>query len=70
LKNLYKLFVIKEIGSLEFGKRADFVVLDKNILKIDPKKIHNTTVILAFSKARKPIAGMHTPTNRICHAHS
>lgn len=33
------LGIEKEVGSLETGKLADFVVLESNHLKIDPKKI-------------------------------
>lgn len=35
----------KDAGSLEVGKFADFVVLDKNPLKIDPNEIRNIHVI-------------------------
>ena len=37
--------VIKDAGSLEVGKFADFVVLDKNPLKVDPDEIRNIHVI-------------------------
>lgn len=31
----------KEIGSLEIGKKADFIVLDQNIFEVDPEEIKN-----------------------------
>lgn len=33
-----------EIGSLETGKKADFIVLDKNIFKVNPLKISNISI--------------------------
>ncbi|WP_428029932.1 amidohydrolase [Ancylobacter sp.] len=44
----YQLRMDKEIGSIEVGKRADLIVLDQNILKIDPHEIHKTKVDLGM----------------------
>ena len=38
----------KEIGSLEVGKSADFVVLDKDILAIDPTDVHGILETAGF----------------------
>ena len=35
----------KDAGSLEVGKYADFVVLDQNPLKVDPREIRNIKVL-------------------------
>ena len=35
-------------GSLEVGKLADFVILDQNILEIDPVEIRNASVLKTF----------------------
>ena len=35
-----------EIGSLEVGKKADLVVLDRNLFEIDPHEIHQAQVVL------------------------
>lgn len=35
-------------GSLEAGKRADLIVLDRNILEIDPHDIHRTNVTMTM----------------------
>ena len=32
------------IGSIEVGKHADFIVLDRNLFEIDPKTIYDTVV--------------------------
>ncbi len=44
----YQLRMDKEIGSIEVGKRADLIVLDQNILDIDPHDIHKTKVDLGM----------------------
>ena len=41
----YSAFMEKTIGSLESGKRADFIVLDKNIFEIDVSEIHSIKVL-------------------------
>jgi predicted amidohydrolase YtcJ len=35
-------------GSLEVGKAADLIMLDRNIFEIDPHNIHNTEVVLTI----------------------
>jgi predicted amidohydrolase YtcJ len=41
----YSGFMEKQVGSLESGKRADFVVLDRNIFEIDATEIPATRVL-------------------------
>jgi len=48
INGAYAIFMEDQLGSLEVGKKADFVVLSQNILEIDPGEIHNTTVLLTF----------------------
>lgn len=37
-------------GSLQVGKDADFIVLDKNLFDVAPEAIHNVKVLLTFFK--------------------
>jgi predicted amidohydrolase YtcJ len=41
----YQLHLDDQIGSIEVGKKADLVVLDRNIFEIDPFTIHETAVL-------------------------
>ncbi|MHC4620107.1 MAG: amidohydrolase [Planctomycetota bacterium] len=44
----YQLGWEDKIGSLEAGKRADIVVLDRNLFETDPSEIHKTNVLLTM----------------------
>jgi len=44
----YVLGKDKEIGSLEIGKKADFIVLDKNIFITEPLDIHDINVVQTY----------------------
>lgn len=44
----YVNFLEKETGSLEVGKKADLIILDKNIFKIPPEEIHKAKVKLTM----------------------
>ena len=37
-----------QVGTLEAGKLADLIVLDQNIVEIDPKRIHKTKVLMTM----------------------
>ena len=41
----YQLRMEDQIGSIEVGKKADFIVLENNIFEIDPYSIHSTKVL-------------------------
>jgi len=42
----YQLHMEDEIGSLQVGKKADLVVLDRNLFEIDPYEVHQAQVIM------------------------
>ena len=41
-------FLEKEVGSIEVGKKADFIVLDTDLLKVDEKDILQTRVLATY----------------------
>jgi predicted amidohydrolase YtcJ len=48
----YELHVERDVGSLEVGKLADLVVLDRNLLKIPPRQIADVKVLLTVVGGR------------------
>jgi predicted amidohydrolase YtcJ len=48
----YQLGLQDQLGSVEVGKQADLVVLDRNILDIDPYAIHSSRVELTVVDGR------------------
>ncbi len=46
--NALATFTESELGSLEVGKRADLVVVDRDLLKADPTGLRKTKVIATF----------------------
>lgn len=49
----WQLHMEDKIGSLKVGKYADFVVVDKNPLKIESNKLENIKVLQAFVNGNK-----------------
>jgi hypothetical protein len=52
LDGAYQLRMEDEIGSLEVGKKADLVVLDKNLFEIDPYSFSSVKVIMTVLDGR------------------
>jgi predicted amidohydrolase YtcJ len=52
LNGAYQLRLEDKVGSLEVGKRADLVVLDRNLFEIDPHEIHSTPVRMTLMDGR------------------
>jgi predicted amidohydrolase YtcJ len=48
----YELHAEKDVGSLEVGKLADLIVLDRNLLKIPARKIADVKVLLTVVGGR------------------
>jgi predicted amidohydrolase YtcJ len=46
-------FLEKEVGSLEVGKKADFIMLDKDLMKVNEKEILNAKVVSTYSGGKK-----------------
>ncbi len=53
INGAYAGFLEDEIGSLEVGKKADFIILDQNILEMIPTEIHHARVLLTFFDGRE-----------------
>lgn len=58
----YELHAEREVGSLEVGKLADFIVLDRNVFKIPPREVADVQVLLTVVggkavRAAAPFAG-------------
>lgn len=46
-------FLEKEIGSIEAGKAADFIILDKDLMKVSEQDILSTKVVATYSNGVK-----------------
>lgn len=46
-------FLEKEVGSIEVGKKADFIILDKDLMKIKETEILNTKVVMTWLGGKK-----------------
>ena len=52
LAGAYGLYKENEFGSLEPGKRATFVVLDRNLFEIPPADLSETQVLQTYFNGR------------------
>lgn len=48
----YQNFMEDMVGTIEAGKKADIVVLDQNILDVEPTKINEAKVLYTVSDGR------------------
>ena len=55
----------KDWGSIEVGKSADFIVIDQDILTIDPKKINEIQVQQTYLRGKQVYQRKNAPYRRI-----
>jgi len=53
----YSMFMEEEIGSLRPGKRANFIVLDRNLFEIPENQIHEAIVLQTWFEGKKVYEG-------------
>jgi predicted amidohydrolase YtcJ len=53
LNGAYAAFLEQEVGSIEPGKKADLIVLDRNILELPAAEIHTACVLLTLFEGRE-----------------
>ncbi|MHA4261553.1 amidohydrolase [Bacillus cereus] len=53
INGAYANFLEKETGSIKVGKKADLVVLDKNLFKIPKQDIHKTKILLTLLEGKE-----------------
>ncbi len=54
LNGAYQMRLENEIGTIEVGKQADLVLLDKNLFEVEPHQIHEVDVLTTWL-AGKPV---------------
>ena len=59
----YQLGVEDQVGSIEPGKRADFIVLDEDLFGIDPYSIHEIKPSAIFLDGRAVAGGLSPPAD-------
>ncbi len=57
IRAAYLDFSEKETGSIEPGKAADLIVLDRNLFEIPPSQIHDAKVLLTLLEGREVYRG-------------
>ncbi len=57
----YAAFNERETGSLEVGKSADLIVLDRNLFEIPPHEISNARVLLTLFAGREVFRSSDAP---------
>ncbi|MGD6891898.1 amidohydrolase [Bacillus mobilis] len=53
INGAYANFLEQETGSIKVGKKADLVVLDKNVFKIPKRDIHKTKILLTLLEGKE-----------------
>ena len=53
IRGAYVDFSEKETGSIEVGKAADLIVLDRNLFEIPPSQIHEAKVLLTLLEGKE-----------------
>ena len=53
LNGAYANYLDKDLSSIEVGKSADLVVLDKNLFEIDIEEIPRTQVVMTFFEGQR-----------------
>jgi predicted amidohydrolase YtcJ len=52
LGSAQQLGLAKRTGSLAVGKSADIIVLDRNIFRVKPRRVHETRVLRTLLRGR------------------
>jgi predicted amidohydrolase YtcJ len=53
IRGAYLDFTEKETGSIEVGKAADLIVLDRNLFEIPPSQIHEAKVLWTLLEGKE-----------------